>query len=169
MDEKKYVQKLLDISKNYNIDRLRNVNYSEDYHPFEGSPKRHPTNENILILITNPFEEIKHFFEFHLDTIGAVEEIGTMTSENNSAYLIRVWVKKGTIAVKSETFIVWSISRIKGFHPVYAVCDHSAGNILKNTTDLNHSVYLSVTIIYKNNHLRLRGILYFLSKWYVII
>jgi len=107
MDEKKYVQKLLEMSKNYNIDRIRNVNYGEEYHPFEGSPKRHPTNENILILIANPFEEDKCFYEFHLDTVSAIEEIGTMTSnENKSVYQIRVWVKKGTMAVKSETFIV---------------------------------------------------------------
>lgn len=107
MDEKKYVQKLLEISNNYNIDKLRNVNYSKDCAPFEGSPKRHPTNENILILIANPFDENKRFFEFHLDTICAVEEIGTLTADDNkSAYQIRVWVKKGTMAVKSETFIV---------------------------------------------------------------
>jgi len=107
MDEKKYVLKLLEISKNCNIDKIRNVNYSEEYHPFEGSPKRHPTNENILILISNPFEENKQFYEFHLDTISSVEEIGTLTSDDNrSVYQIRVWVKKGTMAVKSETFIV---------------------------------------------------------------
>lgn len=107
MDEKIYVQKLLEISKNYNIDRMRNLNYDKEYHSFEGSPKRHPTNENILILILNPFDEDKMFYEFYLESISAIEEIGTVTSENNnSAYLVRIWVKKGTVAVRSETFIV---------------------------------------------------------------
>jgi len=107
MDDKNYVQKLLEISKKYNVDKIRNLNFNEEYHPFEGSPKRHPTNENILILITNPFEENKKFYEFHIDKIIAVEEIGTLASDNNkSIYQIRVWVKKGTMAVKSETFIV---------------------------------------------------------------
>jgi hypothetical protein len=107
MEGKKYVQKLLEISKNYNIDRTRNINYNEEYFPFEGSPKRHPSNENILILIANPFEENKQFFEFHMDTISAIEEIGTLTSDDcQSAYQIRVWVKKGTMAVRSETFRV---------------------------------------------------------------
>lgn len=107
MEEIKYVQKLLDTTKKYSIDKLRNVNYSKEYQPFEGSPKRHPTNENILILISNPFEEYKKYFEFHLDTVSAMEEIGTVTSnDNTSVYQIRVWVKKGTMAVKSETFIV---------------------------------------------------------------
>jgi len=107
MDEKNYVQKLLAISKKLDLDKIRNINNSEEYNPFEGSPKRHPTNENILILIVNPFENNKQFYEFHLDTIAAVEEIGTLTSnDNNSVYQIRVWVKKGSMAVKSETFIV---------------------------------------------------------------
>ena len=107
MDEKKYVQKLLSISKNNNIDKLRNVNYSEECQPFEGSPTRHPAKENILILISNPFEEKKQFYEFHLDTISFVEEMSTLNSNgSNSVYQIRVWVKKGTMAVKSETFIV---------------------------------------------------------------
>lgn len=107
MDDIKYVQKLLEISRNYDVDKLRSVNYREDYIPFEGSPKRHPTNDNILILIANPFEVDKKFFEFYLDTISAIEEIGTLTSDDNkSAYQIRVWVKKGTMAVRSETFIV---------------------------------------------------------------
>ena len=107
MEGKKYVQKLLSVSTNYHIDRIRNINYSEEYLSFEGSPKRHPSNENILILIANPFEENKHFFEFHMDSISAIEEIGTLTSDNRqSAYQIRVWVKKGTLAVRSETFRV---------------------------------------------------------------
>jgi len=107
MDEKIYVQRLLEISKNYTVDKIRNLNYNNEYHPFEGSPKRHPTNDNILILITNPFDENKRFYEFHLDKITAVEEIGTLTSDDNdSVYQIRVWIKKGTLAVKSETFRV---------------------------------------------------------------
>lgn len=107
MDEKKYVQKLLEISKKYDVDKIRNINYSEEYRSFEGSPKRHPTNDSILILIVNPFDSNKHFYEFHLDTVTAVEELSTLSSDDNkSIYLIRVWVKKGTIAVKSETFIV---------------------------------------------------------------
>ena len=107
MDEKKYVQKLLEVSKKYDIDKIRNINYGKDYVLFEGSPKRHPTNENVLILIANPFEDNKKYYEFHLDTISAIEEIGTIISDDNkSSYQIRIWIKKGTMVVKSETFIV---------------------------------------------------------------
>ncbi len=106
MEDMNYVQKLLEKSS-ANIDKIRNVNLKEEYTPFVGSPKRHHSNEEILILVTNPFEQDKHFFEFYMDTISSIEEIGTITSdERKSAYQIRVWVKKGTMAVKSETFIV---------------------------------------------------------------
>ncbi len=59
------------------------------------------------MLITNPFDENKQFYEFYMDSISAIEEIGTISSENcKSAYQIRIWVRKGTMAIRSETFIV---------------------------------------------------------------
>jgi len=107
MEDKKYVQRLLEVSEQFSIDKIRNVNLREEFIPFEGSPKKHPSNENILMLITNPFDENKRFFEFYMDTISAIEEIGTITSdENKSIYQIRIWVRKGTMAIRSETFIV---------------------------------------------------------------
>lgn len=107
MDDAKYVRRLLEISKQFNIDKIRHADFKEEYVSFEGAPKRHPSNENILLLVTNPFEPSKKFYEFNIDTISAVEEIGTITDEDTrSAYQVRIWVKKGTMAVKSETFIV---------------------------------------------------------------
>ncbi len=107
MDDKMYVQKLLESNEQFTIDKKRNIDLKEDFIPFEGSPKKHPSNDNILMLITNPFEENKKFYEFYMDTISAIEEIGTISSEDfKSAYQIRIWVRKGTMAIKSETFIV---------------------------------------------------------------
>jgi len=107
LEDGKYVRRLLEISKQFNIDRLRHPDFKEEYTSFEGSPKRHPSNDNILLLVTNPFDVNKMFYEFNLDSISAVEEIGTITDKDTrSAYQVRVWVKKGAMAVKSETFIV---------------------------------------------------------------
>ena len=42
-----------------------------------------------------------------MDTISSIEEIGTLSSEHGkNAYMIRLWVKKGNMAIRSETFIV---------------------------------------------------------------
>jgi len=107
MQERRYVQKLLEINEHFTIDKKRNIDLKEDFIPFVGSPKKHPSNDNILMLITNPFDENKQFYEFYMDSISAIEEIGTISSENcKSAYQIRIWVRKGTMAIRSETFIV---------------------------------------------------------------
>lgn len=107
MEDKKYVQKLIEILPHSNIDKIRVVDLKEDNEAFEGSPKRHPNSENIIILVQNPFDEKKVFYEFYIDTISSIEEIGTLSSDDGkNAYMIRVWVKKSSLAIKSETFIV---------------------------------------------------------------
>ena len=107
MEGKQYVQKLLEVSPKFNIDKVRNIDLKQDHEMFEGSPKRHPTSENLLILVQNPFDEKKIFFEFYIDTISSIEEIGTLSSDQGkNGYMIRVWVRKGNMAIRSETFIV---------------------------------------------------------------
>ncbi len=107
MEDKKYVQKLIEILPHSNIDKIRVVDLKQDNEVFEGSPKRHPNSENIIILVQNPFDEKKVFYEFYMDTISSIEEIGTLSSDDGkNAYMIRVWVKKSSLAIKSETFIV---------------------------------------------------------------
>lgn len=107
MDDKLYVQKLLEISPKFHIDKIRKIDLKQDHEIFEGSPKRHPTSDNLIILVKNPFDEKKIFYEFYMDTISSIEEIGTLSSEHGkNAYMIRLWVKKGNMAIRSETFIV---------------------------------------------------------------
>ena len=107
MEDKKYVQKLIEILPHSSIDKIRVVDLKQDHEVFEGSPKRHPNNENIIILVQNPFDEKKIFYEFYIDTISSIEEIGTLSSDDGkNAYMIRLWVKKQSLAIKSETFIV---------------------------------------------------------------
>ncbi|NMB63416.1 MAG: inorganic pyrophosphatase Ppa, partial [Spirochaetes bacterium] len=44
---------------------------------------------------------------FSIDTIDLVEELGTISSrDGKNALQIRIWVKKGTIALKYEPFII---------------------------------------------------------------
>lgn len=107
MKDLQSVIKLIETSKGYEIDKYREVNLNKTHSPFEGTPKKHPNDKNVLILVTSPFTEHKEFYEFSIESIGNIEELGTITSENgNSAYKIRVWVKKGMPALKTEPFII---------------------------------------------------------------
>ncbi|MCP4129822.1 MAG: hypothetical protein GY754_02280 [bacterium] len=107
MEEKKYVQKLLNMSDQFDIGRYRDLNIKETHTSFEGAPKKHPSDENVLILLTSPFSKNHKFFEFAINSIGAIEDLGTISAEDGqSSPKIRVWIKKGMPALVTEPFIV---------------------------------------------------------------
>ena len=106
MEDKQYIQQLLEVAGKYEIDKYRDVN-KDSYTAFEGTPKKHPHDNNVLILFTSPFSEDKKFYEFTMESIGTIEDLGTVSStDGQNVNKIRVWVKKGVPALKSEPFIV---------------------------------------------------------------
>ncbi len=94
-------------SGSYELTTISRDNLSLHHASFEGAPQKHPYNDGILVLIMDPFTPNKKIYEFSIESIGFIEEIGTITSDKGkSALKIRVWVKKGQPAVLSEPFIV---------------------------------------------------------------
>lgn len=107
MENVKYVKKLIEQSASYEISKFKDNKIQDSHVPYEGSPKKHPTDDNILILLTDPFSRRSSFYEFSIESIGSIEELGTISSEDGSnAYMIRVWIRKGMTALKTEPFIV---------------------------------------------------------------
>ena len=107
MEHIRYVKKLIEQTQQYEISQFRDKNIKNAFAPFEGSPKKHPSDDKILILLANPFSRRSQFYEFSVESIGDIEELGTVTSEKGeSAYMIRVWVRKGLTALRTEPFIV---------------------------------------------------------------
>jgi len=107
MEEKKYIQRLLEISGQYDVDVPRIPDLDKTHTPFEGVPRKHPADDNVMLLFPSSFSTKHKFYEFSLETISVVEELETITAENGSnSTRIRVWVKKGMPAIYSESFIV---------------------------------------------------------------
>ncbi len=105
--DRKYIKKLLEISKQYEIDRPQKPHIEETHTPYEGIPRKHPTDDNVMLLFPESYPTNHKFYEFSLETIGIVEQLESITSENgNSTTRIRVWVKKGMPAIYSESFII---------------------------------------------------------------
>lgn len=78
-----------------------------NYVPFTGSPQRHPYDKDRIILVIDPFSTNNSYYEFNIGDIEGVEELPSLvTIEGKSVGMVRVWVRKGSIAVKSIPFVV---------------------------------------------------------------
>lgn len=107
MEHRQFVQKLLEITRKYEIEKTGKPDLPGTHIAFEGTPKKHPVNDDILVLFTDPFGGEPGFYEFSVDTIGGVEELGTeTTATGQSYYRIRVWVRKGSHGLRAEKFLV---------------------------------------------------------------
>lgn len=107
MEEQIKLLNLLKENDKTAIDKYRNINFFENHIAFVGTPKKHQYDKSKIILLSDPFSDKKIFYEFSIDTIDLVEELGTISSQDGkNALQIRIWVKKGTIALKYEPFII---------------------------------------------------------------
>ena len=89
------------------MERYREIDINFSHRMYEGVARKHQADSKIIILMEDPFVKNKEFYEFTVDSIDRMEEIGTITNENGeSAIKVRIWVKKGVPAIKARPFIV---------------------------------------------------------------
>jgi len=88
--------------KEYNIDEA-----SLDAICFIGTPFRNTGLKNKLLLSSSLHLKNNIFFEFDVKDIIKIEEIDKIVdNQGNSIPVIKIWVKKGSKALKHEPFIV---------------------------------------------------------------
>ncbi len=75
--------------------------------PYKGNPRKHPYDEEKILLIQDPFSEGTAFYEFRLDDIRHVDEQPNLvTEEGRSLKMVELWVLKGSRALQYEPFHV---------------------------------------------------------------
>ncbi len=73
---------------------------------FTGSPRKHPYDSDKIILVADPYSTNTFYFEFEKSDISYAEELPSVVNmEGNTVTMIRLWVKKGSIAIRSTPFI----------------------------------------------------------------
>jgi inorganic pyrophosphatase len=73
---------------------------------FTGSPRKHPYDAERIILVADPYSTNTFYFEFEKGDIAFVEELPSVVDmEGNALTMVRIWVKKGSIAVRCTPFI----------------------------------------------------------------
>ena len=85
----------------------RHPDYSKSNVAFSGAPRKHPYDKKKLLLISDPFSSNTIFFEFKLADITHIEELAQIATEGGDIVnLVKIWVKKGSLGLKYEPFIV---------------------------------------------------------------
>ncbi|RKX77589.1 MAG: hypothetical protein DRP87_08715 [Spirochaetes bacterium] len=74
---------------------------------FTGTPRKHPYDNEKMILILDPFSSDTIFFEFKIEDIADVEYMPSIATESGkSLKMVKIWVKKGSLGIKYEPFEV---------------------------------------------------------------
>ncbi|NNF98279.1 MAG: inorganic pyrophosphatase Ppa [Desulfobacteraceae bacterium] len=85
-----------------NIRDLRSMNVA-----FSGSPRKHPHDHQRVILVVDPVSTNTFFYEFQIDDITYVEnQTNIVNFENETIPMVRVWIKKGSLGIRSTPFVV---------------------------------------------------------------
>ena len=79
---------------------------------FSGSPQKHPYDPHRVVLISDPYSTSTVYYEFLKSDISYIEELPNVVNvDGETVMMVRVWVKKKSIAVRSSAFIVADTSR----------------------------------------------------------
>jgi hypothetical protein len=79
---------------------------------FSGTPQNHPTDPEKIILVVDPFSDNTFYYEFNTPDISIVEELANIvTLDGEVIPMVRIWVKKKSIAIRSTPFVVESTRR----------------------------------------------------------
>lgn len=83
----------------------------ETHIPYSGSPHKHPYDPEKMILIMDPYYCTSTFyFEFNKNDIAYIDELPNLVNLEGEVFtMVRIWIKKMSIAVRSTPFIVGDI------------------------------------------------------------
>ncbi|MBU8847905.1 MAG: inorganic pyrophosphatase Ppa [Desulfobacterales bacterium] len=102
----------LELKEKFEIQTYKNIkNLDKDIHiPFSGSPRKHPYDKSGVILVADPFTENTFYYEFRVEDIACAEELSSITNlKGESTPMVRIWVKKQSVAIHCTPFIVDTI------------------------------------------------------------
>ena len=80
--------------------------------PFSGLPQRHPYEPDKVILIPDPFSTHTFYYEFEAEDITYMEELPSLVDiGGRTISMARIWIEKGSIALKCSPFVVEDTAR----------------------------------------------------------
>jgi len=87
-----------------------NINeFKSEHVSFSGALGKHPYDTNKIVLISEPYANNTRYYEFNNADIGLVEKLPNIIDSNGEdVAMVKLWIKKGCIAIRSDVFLVES-------------------------------------------------------------
>lgn len=83
------------------------IRLKKNFVAFSGSPRKHWHDPSKVILVADPYSRATFYYEFNIEDIGFVEELPNLVNIDNAVVpVVRVWVKKGVLALRCTPFRV---------------------------------------------------------------
>ncbi|MCD6396560.1 MAG: hypothetical protein J7L71_03395 [Spirochaetaceae bacterium] len=83
------------------------IDYRSAAVSFTGSARKHPYDNEKLLLVTEPFSNNTVFYEFRLKDIVHYDDLpGIATDSGENLMMIKLWINKGSLGLKYEPFEV---------------------------------------------------------------
>jgi len=101
------VKNLLKHAERFEVDTYKPQDFRKSHVSFMGAPEKHPYAVDKIILIPDPFSTNISYYAFASADVAGVEELPNLvTAEGTSVKMCRIWVRKGSIGVRSTPFVV---------------------------------------------------------------
>ncbi|RJQ83705.1 MAG: inorganic pyrophosphatase Ppa [Desulfobacteraceae bacterium] len=102
---------LIKETKNFEIEAFRrpsNIDLLKKTHvAFSGAPRKHWHDPSKVVLVVDPFSRATFYYEFRIQDIDFIQEHPNLVNpENEIIPMVRIWVKKRSLAVRCIPFIV---------------------------------------------------------------
>ncbi|MBT3273811.1 MAG: hypothetical protein HN368_11695 [Spirochaetales bacterium] len=83
------------------------INLEKEAVAFTGAPRKHPYDEEKLLLILDPFSSNTMFYEFNIENILHVDDMPNVTTEGGTTVnIVKIWIKRGALGMRYEPFEV---------------------------------------------------------------
>ena len=113
------VTRLLNLTEKFEIQTYKSPQdirtLKETHVPFTGSPQKHPTDHDKVVLVLDPCSTNTLYYEFKTENISLVEDTTNLVNMDGDVIpMVRIWVKKKTVGVRCTPFIVEDIMKYSG-------------------------------------------------------
>ncbi len=102
------ITKYIETQPLYNITKYKSkMDYANCAVSFTGSARKHPYDQEKLLLISDPFSSHTIFYEFRIQDIVHYEDLpGIATDTGENLLMVKLWINKGSLGLKYEPFEV---------------------------------------------------------------